>query len=239
MSTSTDIENINETKLWVRNYFLSIIMHLLIVVGFVYLYNLQVEKSKINSITFSLDTREYIREPPPIIKDMQRQSNSVDEEKNVEKNKVEEIQTVTYSDIKADTTNLDQIYTEPSLNVKISYPTGWTFIDQNKNSKLDGVTFWENSGSYNPPPYIHLEVVSKDMFIEKRYSFKIDFEKYKAFYNRPEEMQGFFTQIIYIRTDDEEDFQIKLMVKGKTEFESFYPKFWAILKTFDFRTSLF
>ena len=46
-----------------------------------------------------------------------------------------------------------------------------------KRRNLDGVTFWANDGQYNPPPYIHLEVVDKDMFIEKRYSYKMDLEK--------------------------------------------------------------
>ena len=92
---------------------------------------------------------------------------------------------------------------------------------------------------YNPPPYIHLEVVDKDMFIEKRYSYKMDLEKCQAFYNDPEEMQGYVTQIIYIRTSGDEDFKLKLMMKGETEFKSFQPRFWAILKSFDFGSSLF
>jgi len=43
------------------------------------------------------------------------------------------------------------------------------FIDK---KKLDGVTFWANGGLYNPPPYVHLEVVNNDMFIVKRFFTK-------------------------------------------------------------------
>ncbi len=129
--------------------------------------------------------------------------------------KFDEVKAISFSDIVADSTNLDQVYSEPTLNVSIKYPKGWTFIDQNKKKKLDGVTFWEIDGQYNPPPYIHLEVVDKDMFIEKRYLYKMDLENYKAYYNDPEEMQGYITQIFYIRTEDDEDFRLKLMMKGE------------------------
>ena len=112
---------------------------------------------------------------------------NVDEQKEINEKKkndvIEEIQSLSFSDIIADTSNLDQVYSEPTLNVSIKYPKGWTFIDQNKKKKLDGVTFWANDGKYNPPPYIHLEVVDKDMFIEKRFSYKMDLENYKAYYN--------------------------------------------------------
>ena len=151
----------------------------------------------------------------------------------------QELKTVSFSDIIADTTNLDQVYTESTLNVSIKYPKGWTFIDQNKKKKLDGVTFWASDGQYKPPPYIHLEVVSNDMFIEKRFSYKMKLEKYQAYYNDPEEMQGYMTQIFYISTGNDEDFRLKLMMKGKTEFYSFQPKFWAILKSFNFGSNFF
>ena len=47
-------------------------------------------------------------------------------------------------------------------------------------------------------------------------------------------MQGYITQIFYIRTEDDEDFRLKLMIKGEVQFKSFQPRFWAILKSFSF-----
>jgi len=232
-----EIEQVNDKKLWIRNYFLSILFHFLLLVIFLFLYNWNNEQSKINSVMFSLDTKEYLVEKS-IVED-----EVVDEQKNVNSEQIsetiEELKSVSFTDIQADTTNLDQLYTEPTLNVKIKYPKGWTFLDQNKNKKLEGVTFWVNDGSIIPPPYLHLEVISKDMFIEKRYKYKTNFGKYLAYYNDPEELQDYFSRLIYIRTEDDEDFQLKLMIKGKKEFEIFEPKFWAILKSFDFGKKLF
>jgi len=232
-----EIEQVNDKKLWIRNYFLSILFHFLLLVIFLFLYNWNNEQSKINSVMFSLDTKEYLVEKS-IVED-----EVVDEQKNVNSEQIsetiEELKSVSFTDIQADTTNLDQLYTEPTLNVKIKYPKGWTFLDQNKNKKLEGVTFWVNDGSIVPPPYLHLEVISKDMFIEKRYKYKTNFGKYLAYYNDPEELQDYFSRLIYIRTEDDEDFQLKLMIKGKKEFEIFEPKFWAILKSFDFGKKLF
>ena len=151
----------------------------------------------------------------------------------------EESKTISFTDIIADTTNLDQVYSDPTLNVSIKYPKGWSFIDQNKRNKLDGVTFWAADGLYNPPPFIHLEVVDKDMFIEKRYAYKIDLKDFQTYYNDPEEIQGYVTQIFYIRTEGDEDFRLKLMMKGEAEFKSFQPRFWAILKSFNFGSSFF
>lgn len=223
-SNSVEIEQVNERKLWFRNYFLSILFHLLLIAVFILLYNWNNNQSKINSIMFSVE-----EEPADQTSDQNSQTPEVREE----------IETVSFTNLLADTTNLDQLYTETSLNVKIKYPKGWAFIDQNKNKKLEGVTFWVNDGTIIPPPYLHLEVINKDMFIEKRYKYKTDFEKYIAYYNDPEELQDYLTRVIYIRTEDDQDFQLKLMIKGKKEYESFEPKFWAILKSFDFGKSLF
>ena len=63
-----------------------------------------------------------------------------------------------FSNIKADTSGLDQIYKESTLDVTIKYPAGWTYVDQDIKNKLDGITFWSNLGNYSPPPYVHLEV---------------------------------------------------------------------------------
>jgi hypothetical protein len=45
--------------------------------------------------------------------------------------------------------------------------------------------------------------------------------------------------MLSIGTGNDEDFRIKLMMKRKTEFYSFQPKFWAILKYFSFGRSIF
>ena len=235
-SNSVEIEQVNERKLWFRNYFLSVLFHLLLIAVFILLYSWNNNQSKINSIMFSVDTKEYVVEKSSV----EEESTDQTSDQNSQTPEVgEEIETVSFTNLLADTTNLDQLYTETSFNVKIKYPKGWAFIDQNKNKKLEGVTFWVNDGTIIPPPYLHLEVINKDMFIEKRYKYKTDFEKYIAYYNDPEELQDYLTRVIYIRTEDDQDFQLKLMIKGKNEFESFEPKFWAILKSFDFGKNLF
>ena len=213
----------------------------MIIAALVYFYGLQTNSAKINSDFFTLDTKEFIRDESDInerTEDDVNNRDQVEQKEQVNENN-EESKTISFSDIIADTTNLDQVYSEPTLNVSIKYPKGWTFIDQNKRKKLDGVTFWATDGSYNPPPYIHLEVVDKDMFLENRYTYKIDLEDFQTYYNDPEEIQGYVTQIFYIRTKGDEDFRLKLMMKGETEFKSFQPRFWAILKSFKFGSSFF
>ncbi len=237
----SEIENIEADKNWIRNFSISIILHLLFVVLFIFFYGLQNERGKVNSLFFTVDTKEFANQKDDLVEEQMDepidQEQLLPNEQNIET--VQELKTVSFSDVIADTTNLDQVYNEPTLNISIKYPKGWTFIDQNKKKKLDGVTFWASDGQYNPPPYIHLEVVSIDLFIEKRFSYKMELEKYQAYYNDPEEMQGYMTQIIYIRTGNDEDFRLKLMMKGITEFYSFQPKFWAILKSFKFGNSFF
>jgi len=237
----SELENIDENKNWIRNFSISVILHLLLIAIFIFFYGLQDQRSKINSLFFTIDTKEFVNQQDDLVEEQVdkslEQEQLLPNEQNTET--VQELKKVSFSDIVADTTNLDQVYTEPTLNVSIKYPKGWTFIDQNKKKKLDGVTFWASDGQYNPPPYIHLDVVSNDMFIEKRFSYKMELEKYQAYYNDPEEMQGYMTQIFYIRTGNDEDFRLKLMIKGKTEFSSFKPKFWAILKSFNFGSSFF
>lgn len=236
-----DIESNNQSKLWIRNYFISILIHLVLTILLIYFFSLQNDSARITSNFFTIDTKEYVQQEPEI--DKSEIDNNESEGKNISteqpKEVTDKIKSLSFSDIVADTTNLDQVYSEPSLNVTIKYPKGWIFVDQNKKKKLDGVTFWANDGQYDPPPYIHLEVVSKDMFIEKRYSYKMDLEKSQAYYNDPEEMQGYITQIFYIKTLEEEDFRLKLMMRGELEFKSFQPRFWAIIKSFKFGSSLF
>lgn len=237
----SEIENIVVNKNWIRNFSISIIFHLLFLVVFIFFYELKDERSKINSPFFTIDTKEFVNPETNVVDELKEDSRNLEQELSKEQvSKVsEEIKSIRFTDIIADTTNLDQLYSEQTLNVSIKYPKGWTFIDQNKNKKLDGITFWANDGLYNPPPYIHLEVVDGDLFIEKRYKYKMELEKYLAYYNDPEEMQGYLSQTVYIRTGDEEDFKLKLMMKGKVEFYSFQSKFWAILNSFNFGRNFF
>lgn len=139
----------------------------------------------------------------------------------------------------ADTTFLTQYYSETSLNVKLKFPVGWTYIDQNVKKKLDGVTFYGDPQIFSPPPYVHLEVVEKYLFNPSRYTEKAKNFNYEYYYNVPEELEGTFSQIIYIKTEIKEDFIIKLIVKGKEPFYRFLPSFWGIVQSFDFGSSFF
>lgn len=139
----------------------------------------------------------------------------------------------------ADTSGLTQYYSENSLNVNMKFPVGWTYIDQNVKKKLDGVTFYGDPRLYNPPPYVHLEVVEKYLFNPSRYTLKAENLDYEYYYNPPEELEGTFTQTIYIKTDIAEDFIIKLIVKGKDPFYRFLPSFWGIVQSFNFGSSIF
>lgn len=134
-------------------------------------------------------------------------------------------------EIIADTTNLDLIYAEKTLNLSIKYPRGWTYIDQNKKNKLDGVTFWSLEGNYNPPPYIHLEVVEKYLFNPNKYKYKVRQFNCEWFFNDPVNIEGQISQEIYIHTENEEDFVVKLIMKGEEQFKSFQSKFFAIVKS--------
>lgn len=138
-----------------------------------------------------------------------------------------------------DSTGLGQVYAEPTLNVRMKYPSGWVYMDQNNRSKLDGVTFWMSDGLYSPPPYLHLEVVDKYMFNPSRYKYKYDFPHFTGYYNDPEELEGQVSQTIYVRTDDDEDYKIKLIMQGREQFKQFQPVFFAIVRSFNYGNSFF
>lgn len=144
-----------------------------------------------------------------------------------------------YSANAGDTTSLQQVYSEKSLNVTINYPIGWTFLDQNKRSKLDGVTFWANDGSFNPPPYVFLEVKEKYLFNAAQFKYKTKTLNSEIYYNDPEEMEGQVSQIFYFRTKDDEDYSIKLIMNGREAFSAFQPVFFGMIKTFRFGNSFF
>lgn len=150
---------------------------------------------------------------------------------NLESSEETNFVTLNPEDIVADTTNLDQIYTENTLNLSIKYPVGWTYIDQNNKNKLDGVTFWSTEGIYNPPPYLHLEVVEKYLFNPSRYKYKVKLYNCEWYFNDPVNLEGQISQEIYIKTEEDEDFRIKLIMSGEDQFRSFQPKFFAIVKS--------
>lgn len=134
----------------------------------------------------------------------------------------------------SDTSGLNQIYSERTLNVKIRYPKGWTYLDQQRKNKLDGVTFWSGEGVFDPPPYIHLNVTDKYYFNPQKFKYSYKFKDFTGFYNEPEELEGQISQTLYIRTEADVDFTIKLIMQGSQNFEKFKPIFFAMLNTFQF-----
>lgn len=139
----------------------------------------------------------------------------------------------------ADTLGLQQIYSEKTLNVKIRYPIGWTYIDQNVKSRLDGVTFLGIQSGDKEPPYVHLEVREKYLFNESRFKQREEIKNAELFFNEPEEMEGEVTQIVYIRTKEEYDYSIKLTVKGYENFLGYRPVFFGMIKSFKFGSGWF
>ncbi len=234
---------------------LSILLHAIIIIAAIFILNFTADNSTVKNsyvqiITNQIENNEEEKTSPKEISkpDPAPLKEKLDEKKNdeeiVEKNKPvtkdEKLNSyLNFSETNLDTTNLNQIYKEPTLNVSIRYPKGWTFIDQNVKSKLDGVTFWSVSGKYNTPPYIHLEVKEKYLFNESRYAYKKTEKNYTIFYNEPVELAGQITQILYIRTADEEDFSIKLIMNNAESFKSFQPEFFGMVKTFKFGKSYF
>jgi hypothetical protein len=138
-----------------------------------------------------------------------------------------------------DTSSLGQFYREPTLNVRMPYPQGWVYVDQQKKKKLDGITFWASGSNFNPPPYIHVEVVDKYLFNPDQYKYKYDFEHFTGFYNEPVELENQVSQVIYLRTEDDKDFTIKLIMGNPEAFKQFQPVFFAIVKSFKFGSSFF
>jgi len=144
-----------------------------------------------------------------------------------------------FSNLPVDTTSLDQVYHESTLDVTLHYPNGWTYIDQDVQNKLDGVTFWFTQTNISPPPYVHLEVEDKDLFDPQRYKYKTLINGYDIYFNDPQELEGQISQTIYIHTGSDEDYSLKLIIEGKSAFNSFQPIFFGMVKTFKFGKSLF
>lgn len=222
------------TLKWLRTSLVSIVIHAIGFIFITFLAKLSVQNAMVNPKFYTVEFIEYTN------------NTEIVEEEVVNKNEPEVFETTeeagasqqfSLRDIDADTTNLDQLYKENTLNVSIKYPKGWTFVDQNVKNKLDGVTFWASDGIYNPPPYIHLEVRDKYYFNEQKYLYKIEFDDCIAYYNDPEIIENYYIQNVYLRTETSQDFNIKLMIVGKEAFNSFQPKFFGMIKTFNFGSS--
>lgn len=222
------------TLKWLRTSLVSIVIHAIGFIFITFLAKLSVQNAMVNPKFYTVEFIEYTT------------NTEIVEEEVVNKNEPEVFETTeeagasqqfSLRDIDADTTNLDQLYKENTLNVSIKYPKGWTFVDQNVKNKLDGVTFWASDGLYNPPPYIHLEVRDKYYFNEQKYLYQIEFDDYIAYYNDPEIIENYYIQNVYLRTETSQDFNIKLMIVGKEAFISFQPKFFGMIKTFNFSSS--
>jgi len=221
---------------WLRTYFFSIAIHITALVLVTVLGNLRLQSALVNPVFYTIEFNNF----STTIDEFETEKDEVIEESSQEQF-IEEPSTqhFTFKDIIADTTNLDQLYKENTLNVSIRYPRGWTFVDQNVKNKLDGVTFWASDGLYNPPPYIHLEVKEKYYFNEQRYKYQVEYDNYTAYYNDPEIIENYYIQNVYLRTKTSEDFNIKLMMVGEDAFKSFQPRFFGMIKSFNFGSSFF
>ncbi len=138
-----------------------------------------------------------------------------------------------------DSTQLDSIYRDDSRGIYIKFPLGWTFLDQKVDTKFDGVTFWPNNISSENAPYVHLEVAEKELFTERRYQFKVEHSDFTWYYNSPEVLDEFVDFEIYIKTQKDVDYKIKLIINGEANFKSFHPKFLAMLKSLRFKDEFF
>jgi hypothetical protein len=215
------------------NFLLSVFIHSILFLGTAYLFSLTFEKPIINSVYLTLPKNESTAQKE-LIKELLKEDAT-----NPEQIATDETTGAFLNFNKADydTSKIKQVYKESTLNVSVRYPNDWTYLDQNVKNKLDGVTFWSAKGNYDIPPYIHLEVQDKYIFNPARWENKLEHKGNIYYYNEPEEIEGYFTQIIYIRTDSEEDYSLKLMTKGKEVFQSFQPVFFSMAKSFRFGRS--
>lgn len=204
-----------------------------------FVYNI-VSKKNVNNTTLRTITEVLnLSEPPSIDDNLKSQPVDVPKAKSINNNLSTPIvkkDELVADDIfmNADTVGLQNLYSENTLSVEIKYPYGWTYLDQNTKNRLDGVTFWGSVNLFNPPPYIHLEVINKELFIPARYKYKSEFEDYVIYYNDPEELSNHFSRLLYIRTETDVDYTLKLVMKGKEQFETFEPIFFGMVKSFSF-----
>jgi len=222
----------------------SIILHFAVIIVVKYALNLTFEKPLVNPEYVMITTKfQESKEPEKLHGETKQKENPEDRTNESEQVKESELPEsnfyLNFDDKNADTTLLEQLYSEQTLNVRVKYPAGWKFIDQNNKGQLDGVTFWASAGNYNPPPYIHLEVKEKYLFSENRYQYSRKMYDFTAYYNEPEELSGQVSQEVYCRTESENDFSIKLIIKGREQFKYFQPRFFGMIKSFKFGKTLF
>lgn len=223
----------NENKREIISLAISIVLHLIFIALIIISGISGNQLPRVNRQIITLESVQTDNQPElkPVEKEI---SDNIQQfQQSTKKNKSDLSNNVILNpeEILADTTNLDQVYAEKTLNLSIKYPRGWTYIDQNRKNKLDGVTFWSLEGNYNPPPYIHLEVVEKYLFNPNRYKYKVRQFNCEWYFNDPVNIEGQMSQEIYVRTESEEDFVIKLIMKGEEQFKSFQSNFFAIVKS--------
>lgn len=239
-----DKENHKRSNLFLVSIIFSIILHFTAILVVKYVMNLTFEKPLVNPeyIMITTDVKER-KEPEKLHGETEQEENPYDKTDEPEQVQESVLQGsyyfLTFNKENVDTTLLEQLYSEQTLNVRVKYPAGWKFIDQNNKGKLDGVTFWASAGNYNPPPYIHLEVKEKYLFSENRYQYSNEVNDFTVYYNEPEELSGQVSQEVYCRTESENDFSIKLIIRGKEQFKSFQPRFFGMIKSFKFGKTLF
>lgn len=133
-----------------------------------------------------------------------------------------------------DTAGLKNYYAEQTLNVRIRYPDGWVFLDQPKNGKLDAVTFMGLRASNGAVPYIILEVKEKYLFNPSQFQHVDQRDHYALYYNDPQNLEQQVSQTIYVRTERNEDYSIKMIVAGEDAFHELQLAFFAMIETFRF-----
>ncbi|MBI2420095.1 MAG: hypothetical protein HYV28_19715, partial [Ignavibacteriales bacterium] len=139
---------------------------------------------------------------------------------------------------KADTSSLKGVYSEPSLGVSIRYPNGWTYLDQSLRKKLDGITFLGTPTANGEVPYVHVKVQEKYLFNPSRYKSNSPEEKFTLYFNDPEILEGQYSLEMYVRTETDNDFMIKLIIHSEAAYKEFNPVFLAMVKTFGYKGKL-
>lgn len=230
------INKITAGSFWIK-YAASLLVHILLFFIVAFFLEMTLGNEELRSPYVQVSTGRFTK-AKELTEEPEKTEEIISEETKTEEPEEKEERNVSYfyspEGNNFDTTGLRNIYSEKTLNVRIKYPAGWNFIDANVKRKLDGVTFWGLTDIYDPPPYIHLEVKEKYLFNPSRYKYSEEFEDYTIYYNDPEETADQYTQIIYIRTEDDEDYSLKLIMKGKESFKTFQPVFFGMLKTFKF-----
>lgn len=213
---------------------ISLLTHSIVFIATSYLFSLKFDKPVINTVYLTFQ-KEDISQKNEVIEE--RDESEVLPQENISTAPADA--SVSLNKTQYDTSDIRQIYRESTLNVSVRYPNGWTYIDQNVKNKLDGVTFWAVRGNYEVPPYVHLEVQDKLIFNPSRYKHQLKHKENIFYFNDPEELEGYYSQIVYIRTDSEEDYSLKLMVKGKENFNYLQPVFFNMAKSFSFGKTIF